>query len=269
MKAPLHTLSSEEILSISPEIRAKVREAVTPRRPQATALNAIVSDDADILSMALPYAGATIEEIDDEDAPSIPSTSSGKAQPSYTILQRNDKSKAAPFVIPDPVETYLSSLGPDETPLPVIVAKESHALRSIYALIDNKEQIECVLDGGSQIIAMSEEVCHALGLAYDPTVKISLQSANSTYDLSLGISRNVAFQVSDMTIYLQVHVVRDAAYDILLGRPFEVLTTSHIRNFANEDQTVEIHCPNTQQVVTVPTLPRGKPRFRRRGDFLV
>ena len=258
-------------MSISPEIRAKVREAVTPRRPQQTAaLTSIVAEEADVLSMALPYAGATIEEIEDEDAPtpSQSSLSSTKAQLAYTILQRDNKGKEKPFVIADPVETYLSTLGPDETPLPVIVAKESHAVRSIYALIDNKEQVECVLDGGSQIISMSEEVCHALGLAYDPTVKIALQSANKSLDTSLGIARNVPVQIAELTVYLQVHVIRDAAYDILLGRPFEVLTTSRVQNFANEDQTIEIHCPNTQQVVTVPTLPRGKPRFRRRVDFL-
>ncbi|KAJ3473343.1 hypothetical protein NLI96_g13043 [Meripilus lineatus] len=150
--------------------------------------------------MALPYAGATIEEIEDEDAPtpSQSSLSSTKAQPAYTILQRDNKGKEKPFVIADPVETYLSTLGPDETPLPVIVAKESHALRSIYALIDNKEQVECVLDGGSQIISMSEEVCHALGLAYDPTVKIALQSANKSLDTSLGIARNVPVQIADL-----------------------------------------------------------------------
>ncbi|OBZ76105.1 hypothetical protein A0H81_03921 [Grifola frondosa] len=34
MKAPLLTLTPEELLSISPEVRAKYRDAVTPRRVQ-------------------------------------------------------------------------------------------------------------------------------------------------------------------------------------------------------------------------------------------
>ena len=60
---------------------------------------------------------------------------------------------------------------------------------------------------------------------------------------------------------MQVHVIREAAYDILLGRPFDVLTESVVRNYRNEDQTLQLHCPNSSIVITVLTLPRGKPCF--------
>jgi predicted aspartyl protease len=72
------------------------------------------------------------------------------------------------------------------------VGKESHVLRSIHMMVDNKEKIECIVDPGSQIIAMSEEICHDLGLTYDPTIQLHMQSANGAVDLSLGLSRNVA-----------------------------------------------------------------------------
>jgi hypothetical protein len=84
-----------------------------------------------------------------------------------------------------------------------------------------------------------------------------MQSANGTTDLSLGLARNVPFQISTITFYMQVHVIRSPAYDILLGRPFDVLTESVVRNFANEDQTITLHDPNSGQRITVPTLPRG------------
>ena len=45
---------------------------------------------------------------------------------------------------------------------------------------------------------------------------------------------------------------------ILLGRPFDILTESIVRNFANEDQTVTITDPNTGQRHTIPTFPRGR-----------
>jgi hypothetical protein len=60
---------------------------------------------------------------------------------------------------------------------------------------------------------------------------------------------------------LQIHVIWSPAYDILLGRPFDVLTESMVKNFANEDQTITIVDPNSRRTATIPTIPRGPPRF--------
>lgn len=169
------------------------------------------------------------------------------------------------YIIPDPFETYYRALNPGQRPDNeyLTVAKESHAIRSIMALVDNSEQVECIIDPGSQIIAMSEEVCNALHLSYDPSVRLNMQSANKTMDQSLGLACNVPFQFGDIVFYLQAHVIREAAYDILLGRPFDVLTESLVKNYSNEHQTITIYCPNTQQTATIPTISRGPPRFRR------
>jgi hypothetical protein len=67
-------------------------------------------------------------------------------------------------------ESYLKALQPGEIPEVLTVAKESHALRSIMMVVDNKEEIESIIDPGSQIIAMSEEVCHDLAQIYDPSI---------------------------------------------------------------------------------------------------
>src|SRR6202453_5539915 len=122
----------------------------------------------------------------------------------------------------------------------MIVAKDSHALRSVPLLINNKEEVDSVVDPGSQIVAMAEEVCHQLTLAYDPDIKLNMQLANGSIDQSLGLARNIPCKLSLITLYLQIHVIRNPAYDILLGRPFDVLTESTVRNFANEDQTITI-----------------------------
>ena len=74
------------------------------------------------------------------------------------------------------------------------------------------------------------------------------------------------FLIGDITLYLQVHVLRSPAYDILLGRPFDVLTESVVRNFANEEQTITIHDPNGGHSATVPTFARGKRRAAQRDE---
>ena len=60
-------------------------------------------------------------------------------------------------------------------------------------------------------------------------------------------------------------------YNILLGWPFNILTESIIQDFANEDQTLTIHDPNTGQHVTIPTLPQSiketRPHHRQQQDF--
>jgi len=166
-------------------------------------------------------------------------------------------------IIPDHFETYIRSLSPGETPDPnqLIVAKESYALRAIQPLVDNTLHIESILDPGCQIIAMSEEVCHELSLSYDPSIQLNMQSANRTVNQSLGLACNVPFFIGDLTLYMQVQVIRDPAYDILFGHPFDVLTESVVRNYANEDQTITIHDPNSGRVATIHTIPCGPPRF--------
>ena len=139
-----------------------------------------------------------------------------------------------------------------------MVAKESSALWSIWPLIDHQQHVESIIDPGSQIIAMAEEICINLGLIYDPTVILNMQSANGEIDKSLGLAHNVPMCIGDITLYVQIHIIWSPACDILLGRPFDILKESVVRNFTNEDQTITIFDSNTGQHATVPTQPRGK-----------
>ena len=244
LATPSVTLTPGELLALAPEVRSKYRELVTPKRTPA---NANIVELTDATALAVPE-GVSVH-------------TSAVLPPPSELINNGKPVSPGVYVVPDLAEQYLRTFPPSERPS-LVVAKESHSLRSIYATVDNSEQVECVIDPGCQIIAMSQEVCHALGLQYDPTIQLHMQSANKTVDLSLGLARNVPFQIGDVTIYLQVHVIRDAAYDVLMGRPFDVVTQSMVRNFANEDQTITIKDPNSDTVVTVPTFPRGRPRFR-------
>ncbi|ETW82043.1 hypothetical protein HETIRDRAFT_46485, partial [Heterobasidion irregulare TC 32-1] len=158
------------------------------------------------------------------------------------------------LVVPDCYEQYLSSLSPGQIPQPLVVAKESSASRSIIPLVDHQQLVECVIDPGSQVIAMSDGICNELALIYDPEVVLNMQSANGEIDKSLGLARNVPFLIGNITFYLQVHIIRNPAYDVLLGRPFDILTESIVKNFANEDQTITISDPNTGRKAMIPTV---------------
>jgi len=129
------------------------------------------------------------------------------------------------IVLTDPVEQYLQGLDALETPKEIYVSKESQKL----------------------------------AVSWDPDITIQMQSVNRTVERTLGLARNVPFSFGGITIYLQVHVIKDPAYTVLLGRPFDVLTGSVVVNSTDGGQTVTITDPNSGRRVMLPTFDRGKP----------
>jgi hypothetical protein len=267
MSTPV-TLTQRELLSLSPEVRYQVREATSSKRtpPKDTskemhtlAEGGTLMQDIDDFD-ELPYGGLMYPESEDDE-------------PTATFINMVQQQFAPPpgsLILPDPYETYLKSLPPGQTPDQLLVAKESSALRSIFPIVNHNLKVESIIDPGSQIIAMSEDVCMELALVYDPSIVLNMQSANGEIDQSLGLARNVPMQIGKITLYVQIHIIRNPAYDILLGRPFDVLTASIIRNYTNEDQTITILDPNSGRRATVPTLPRGRPRrFIEKSNFTV
>ena len=255
------TVTTQELLSLSPEVRAQFREV--------TSLKRVAKEDQVEKPTEVKYG---IEEVEDDwlsaeemeylypdERPLMGNYVETKSTEAYLVGPVPSKA----IYTEDPIEQYYRTLRPGEKPDPekLTVAAESCALRSIVPIIDNSFKVECILDPGCQIIAMSEEVCHELALPYDPSITLNMQSANGTIDQSLGLARNVPFHIAGITIYMQVHVLRNPAYDVLFGRPFDVLTESVVRNYRNEDQTITLHDPNTGKAVTIPTVTRGPPHI--------
>ena len=108
---------------------------------------------------------------------------------------------------------------------------------------------------------MALDVVMTLGVSWDPgyTITINLQSANKGVEQTLGLARNVPFLFGEATVYLQVHIVRDPAYKVLLGRPFDALTDSQVQNFADGGQVITVTDLNMGKQCMVPTHERGKP----------
>lgn len=89
-----------------------------------------------------------------------------------------------------------------------------------------------------QIIAMAETECHSLSLMYDPHICLNMESVNSKFNWTCGLTHNVPFKIGEITLYFQVYVIGSLSYAVLLSCPLDVLTESIIKNFTNEDQTI-------------------------------
>ena len=163
------------------------------------------------------------------------------------------------FVMTDPVEQYLNSLAEGEDPRPILVARESVALRTVFPVIHKSGKAEVLLDTGSQICSMDSDVARNLGISWDPDVVIHLQSANRTVEKTLGLARNVEFDFGGVMAYIQLHIIRRPAYSVLLGRPFDVAMSSEVSNHTSGDQNLTLKDPNTGRRLTIPTYAKGKP----------
>ncbi|KAG6914054.1 hypothetical protein DXG01_002739 [Tephrocybe rancida] len=159
----------------------------------------------------------------------------------------------------DCVATYLEGLPPGEKPTVVYVARDLQVLRSLFPQVNKKDKVEAILDSGSQIVCMSLDVAVALGLKWDPDIRLRMESANQQVNESAGLARNVPFTFTDgFTVYLQVHIFVKPAYSILLGRPFDTLTESNIQNLRDGSAIITIRDPNTGKRTALATWERGK-----------
>jgi hypothetical protein len=253
------TLTAETLISISPSIRQDLVNALSKKRvPVQMAQNKKVTmvEELDIQGVPINPVKPAVSKSEVD----MISLSDLNIKTTFTVTTEDigDMPKGS-IVFNDPVAQYLQELGPSEKPKQIYVAKESHALRTVFPLINKMGRIESLLDGGSQIVAMDVEVAKSLAVSWDPDIRIQMQSANKTVEETLGLAKNVPFIFGDITVYLQVHVITDPAYKVLLGRPFDVLTESVIHNHKDGGQTVVVTDPNTKRRCVLPTYERGRP----------
>ncbi len=255
----------EDVHSSIPKFMAKETSQKSPLKAK--------NQDKDSTPLPLHYAPPTMRNIgakpDVRKRPKDRNLTSLLCKPTNTVSILKQSHIHYPSNRPKsslPVRNSAQTHGKQiDKSLPLKCARESAPIRSIYPIINHQLEVECVLDSGSQIISMSEAICQQSGLAYDPTMVVEMQSSNGTLNNTLGIARDVPFIIGNITLYLQVHVIRESAYDVLLGRPFDILTQSIVRNYADESQSITIHDPNTGKRATIPTHPRQEKYLETQG----
>ncbi|THU75871.1 hypothetical protein K435DRAFT_706213, partial [Dendrothele bispora CBS 962.96] len=178
-------------------------------------------------------------------------------------MQNNGDLPINAIVHRDIVEQFLKDRPEERGKKIIIVGKPSDDLRVTYPIINGSNQmVECIMDNGSQIVSMDTRVASGLHLSWDPDVVIHMQSANGNLNETKGLARNVPFKFGDLVVYLQVHVIDNCPYELLVGRPFDVLCETTIQNTQTGDQFITIHDPNSDRRCTIPTYARGqKPKI--------
>jgi len=96
-------------------------------------------------------------------------------------------------------------------------APDMACLRVVPAIVNGIGEEEVLLDSGSQIISMTKKVAAASKVTWDPNLSIQMQSANGSLFRTCGLARNVPFTLGGVTVLLQVHIMEETPYTVLMG----------------------------------------------------
>ena len=249
LKMPIN-LTTEDLLNVSESARQELKRLLTKKRLEKKTVAFVQGSDEIPQEEAKSVLAAVEEKIDVNTLP----------EATYEIsTEDKDGIPKGSLIVNDPVLQYLSTMSPGEKPKTVVVASESQGLRAVYPLINNVGEVESLLDGGSQIVSMSKDVAVELEIPWDPDITVQMQSANRTLEQTLGLAKNVPFLFGHITVYLQVHVMGRPAYKVLLGRPFDTITESVVKNTRDGGQSLTLTDPNSGERCVMHTHERGKP----------
>ncbi|EJD42116.1 hypothetical protein AURDEDRAFT_18598, partial [Auricularia subglabra TFB-10046 SS5] len=112
--------------------------------------------------------------------------------------------------------------------------------------------VEGVVDNGSQLVIISQQLWEALGNPINAQHRVSLTAANKTSNLTLGLCV-LPVQIAELTFHLRAHVVEDAPFSLLLGRPFLALARSSEDTRGDGTSFLTLNDDNTGRSVRVPT----------------
>ena len=258
-----------DLVAVAPDVQKEVKKMVTKRRvPVENTGRVHFQDEPEEIpdpeeEILLPgFSDPSTEQYVQVDAIC---TRDLPFAAQYFVSQRGDGlvPKGA-LIANDPVLQYHASLAKGEQPKQIFVAaedqlsgKDSAGLRVVFPLIHSRAIEECIMDGGSQIVSMALETAIQIGLTWDPDINIFMQSANGQVEKTAGLARNVAFRFGELTVYLQVHVIKSPPYKVLLGRPFEILTASLVQNQTDGGQIITLTDPQSKNRCTFSTFERG------------
>ena len=236
-------ITTEDLMNVSEPVRQEMRKLLMKKRMEPKSV---------AFGFNINFQDEVFDQKELISADKLPDAT-------YEVLKEDTDGLAkGSVIVHDPVTQYFSALKPGEKAKSVVVAAESHGLRTVYPLINGIGEVESLLDPGSQIVSMSREVATALQIIWDPDIIVHMESANKSLERTLGLAKNIPFVFGPITVYLQVHVIEKVAYKVLLGRPFDTITESEVRNSKDGSQSLTLTDLNTGQRCVMQTHERGK-----------
>jgi hypothetical protein len=176
------------------------------------------------------------------------------------------KKISANMVEVDEVDAYLAGCLDAEPPSVFLdlvkydssssAAASSLPLRVIHPTFGPGVEPECILDGGAQVVVMRKDVWSRLQAPIVASRAMPMESANASTTMTLGLIEDHPVQLGPITIYLQIQVVEEAPFEVLLGRPFfDVISCSEVSSAGGKHE-IRVKDPKTGKLYVFATQPR-------------
>jgi hypothetical protein len=141
----------------------------------------------------------------------------------------------------------------------IVVSHQVVPLREVRVLVNGRHAIDAVLDSGSSIITVREDLWREMGeLPINPKDSIQMQTADANRSLTMGSLRNLKMQIGEIVFYVQAQVVSSSPCKILLGEPFLALMRTKTETYPDGFTAITLTDPNDpSRIETVATKARG------------
>ncbi|KAJ8463433.1 hypothetical protein ONZ45_g17580 [Pleurotus djamor] len=222
------TITQREFLALSFDARRALRELITSKRVNAEA------PSTHLVSDALPFASVNLNSAVQQNSSPFDFEKELHEQAAMTLMLEERQSMA--------------------------VAEPIQPLQVIYPVFEDTCRAECILDEGSQIVAMRRDVWESICVGINLDRGMMMESANNSTSNTIGLAKNVKMSIAGIDFYLQIQIVEDAPYEVLLGRPFHCYANATSRHFPDGRQDLIMLDPHTGDRIMVPTQERVRKR---------
>ena len=130
-------------------------------------------------------------------------------------------------------------------------------LQEIDVVINTSLKVPAILDTGSQIMVIRQDIAQVLGAKINHQRLIEMEGVNSTTNWTVGCAENLILQIGDISLKAHTHVVEDASFGLLLGRPFQQAALFRFEDLPSGGVEVSVRDPaNIARRVYLSTRPR-------------
>src|SRR6266702_774314 len=135
-------------------------------------------------------------------------------------------------------------------------AEFSLPLREIDILVNNHSTEAGVLDQGSQIVVIREDLANEVGAKINRQRTLHMEGANGSTSRTLGCAEDLDMRIGDVSFTIHAHVVRTAPFRLLPGRPFHNLLLCRLEDHPDHVDVSIRNPADPSHFVAVPSRAR-------------
>jgi len=136
-------------------------------------------------------------------------------------------------------------------------------LQEVDVVINNSIHVPAILDTGSQITVIRQDIVQSLGAKINYQRLIEMEGANGATNWTIGCAKNLTLQVGDAAFKVHAHVVETISFGLLLGHPFQQTALCCFEDLPTGEVEVSVHDPTNIArrifLITHPCTARAPP----------